>query len=114
MLTDPSAHRPIGLELHQAGANALQEAEVGWLGPPGGGDAVARPGNGESIRVISAARALALGMPPKSAVRHIVISSSATQEHFSSLFSPKKSGGTVLAGAPFRPRAAALVRGPGF
>src|SRR5262245_60888076 len=44
MLTDPSAHRPIGLELHQAVANALQEPEVGRLGPPGGGDAVTRPG----------------------------------------------------------------------
>src|SRR5581483_12185151 len=44
MLTDPSAHRPIGLELHQAVADASQETEVRWLGPPGGGDAIARPG----------------------------------------------------------------------
>jgi hypothetical protein len=44
MLTDPSAHRPIALELHEAVADALQEPEVRWLGPPGGGGAVARPG----------------------------------------------------------------------
>jgi hypothetical protein len=36
MLAAPSAHRPIGLELHQAIADASQEPEVGWLGPPGG------------------------------------------------------------------------------